>query len=395
MVKRKRNGFSTSTRTNVSILTSDGDLQHSTLTLNQLRMDRLATEKERGRLILEQTNAIHQALVESALQTGAVPSTVIADFEGFLPPEAIGEHEEEPEGDELADSDDDRYADGEAEHAARQAIVRCLTGQKSHRRRKDYRTRLYKNRRMWSAWEMDMPLLVQGYLEWKYGTQHNESGETNETAHMFDVAVVSTFTYIPRHVVVQHAGECANTALLRAGLLGCSPVQPTVAIDLQCLELFHQIRRRQSSFSTQTMARVLCALHNLANDPILVPDRMHAMDGNSSVKRMTGSGHADERVLASHLFISPEDVDIFKDDVKNKPGKEPATRQKRPGKKSDRVESDRIDAPTACADRWGATVAGGASDETVQMFEQTGIFLCACRHGIVESVAEMRHSGEL
>lgn len=52
MVKRKRNGFSTSTRTNVSILTSDGDLQHSTLTLNQLRMDRLATEKERGRLIL-------------------------------------------------------------------------------------------------------------------------------------------------------------------------------------------------------------------------------------------------------------------------------------------------------------------------------------------------------
>ncbi len=122
---------------------------------------------------------------------------------------------------------------------------------------------------------------------------------------------------------------------------------------------------------------------------------MHAMDGNSSVKRMTGSGHADERVLASHLFISPEDVDIFKDDVKNKPGKEPATRQKRPGKKSDRVESDRIDAPTACADRWGATVAGSASDETVQMFEQTGIFLCACRHGIVESVAEMRHSGEL
>ncbi len=41
---------------------------------------------------------------------------------------------------------------------------------------------------------MDMPLLVQGYLEWKYGTQHNESGETNETAHMFDVAVVSTFS---------------------------------------------------------------------------------------------------------------------------------------------------------------------------------------------------------
>ncbi|KAJ2991814.1 hypothetical protein NUW54_g8091 [Trametes sanguinea] len=28
------------------------------------------------------------------------------------------------------------------------------------------------------------------------------------------------------------------------------------------------------------------------------------------------------------------------------------------------------------------------------MFEQTGVFVCACRHGLVESVVEMRHSGE-
>lgn len=112
------------------------------------------------------------------------------------------------------------------------------------------------------------------------------------------------------------------------------------------------------------------------------------MDGNNSVKRLTGSGHADTRTFTSPLFIAPDDVDKFKDNVKNKPGKDTAGRQKQ-------KKTDDADASAKCADRWGATVAGSADDETVQTFEQTGIFLCACRHGIVESVAEMRHSGEL
>ncbi len=137
-----------------------------------------------------------------------------------------------------------------------------------------------------------------------------------------------------------------------------------------------------------SLGLILSRILQLTTDPVLVPDRMHAMDGNSSVKRMTGSGHADERVFTSPLFISQQDVDNFKDDVKNKPGKETAGRHKR--KKPDYTEH-----PTACADRWGASVASSAADETVQTFEQTGIFLCACRHGIVESVTEMRHSGEL
>jgi hypothetical protein len=48
------------------------------------------------------------------------------------------------------------------------------------------------------------------------------------------------------------------------GALGCSPVQPTVAVRLQCLELYHQLRRRQSSFSIQAFTKVLCALHNVS-----------------------------------------------------------------------------------------------------------------------------------
>jgi hypothetical protein len=58
--------------------------------------------------------------------------------------------------------------------------------------------------------------------------------------------------------------EEVNVSLIRAGLLGCSPRMPTTAVTLEALEMYHQIRRRQSSFSVQAMAKVLCALHGVS-----------------------------------------------------------------------------------------------------------------------------------
>jgi CxC1 like cysteine cluster associated with KDZ transposases len=63
--------------------------------------------------------------------------------------------------------------------------------------------------------------------------------------------------------VQQEPGEEPNIALIHEGLLGCSPTQPTVAFSLDTLEIHHQIRRRQASFSVQGMVKVLCAIHNV------------------------------------------------------------------------------------------------------------------------------------
>jgi hypothetical protein len=70
--------------------------------------------------------------------------------------------------------------------------------------------------------------------------------------------------YIPSFMVPQRQNEYANVALARAGLLGSSPTQPTRALRFEALEVFHQIRRRQSSFSVQAMAKVFCTLHNVS-----------------------------------------------------------------------------------------------------------------------------------
>jgi len=102
------------------------------------------------------------------------------------------------------------------------------------------------------------------------------------------------------------------------------------------------------------------------------------MDGNTSAKRMENVGHADRRVFPSRYMIPPHDVDVFRDDVRL-----------RPGERDDSL----VDKVADCTDNWKA--ANSTDEDTVRVFEQTGIFLSACRHGIIQTVVEMRRSGEL
>jgi hypothetical protein len=74
-------------------------------------------------------------------------------------------------------------------------------------------------------------------------------------------------------------------------------------------------------------------------------------------------------------MIPLDQVDVFKDDVWLRPGER------------------RADQLTFCTDNWKA--ANSTEENTVRVFEQTGIFLSACRHGMIQTVTEMRRSGEL
>ncbi|KAG6379623.1 hypothetical protein JVT61DRAFT_10136 [Boletus reticuloceps] len=293
------------------------------------------------------------------------------------------------------------------------------------RRRHDTRTRLQRNQQEYEAWQAQMPALVDYYLERKHGPSEDQHDDGAAPEHFFHVDLISVFSYTPRVSVHQRHEEQANVSLMRAGAVGCSPTQPTVAVALQCLELYHRLRRRQSSFSIQAMVKTLCALHNITythhlrvqfsvafdvyldilrrircaldqalgrvglqwklrgacpccafsqpDEPVLIPARLHSMDGNQSAKRLDGSGYTDPRAFASDYFVPVDQVERFKDDVKSK------------------ARSDSKQA--ACTDNWNAANPGG--DEQIKVFEQTGIFLLACRHGFMECVIEMKRSGEL
>jgi hypothetical protein len=107
------------------------------------------------------------------------------------------------------------------------------------------------------------------------------------------------------------------------------------------------------------------------------------MDGNNSLKRVDGSGHADERIFRSSYIISLEEVDRFKDDVRLRPGAR-AVPDPLPTGASDESK---------CTENW--KTANTVSENTVKVFDQTGIFISACRHGILQTLVEMRKSGEL
>ncbi|KAG0697415.1 hypothetical protein DFH29DRAFT_946408 [Suillus ampliporus] len=263
--------------------------------------------------------------------------------------------------------------------------------------------------------------LVGSFLLWKHrGVESATGGIDGRVGSTFHVTSVGILSFCAVQSIHQAPDKLANVSLIKAGFLGCSPQQPTTAISLKCLELYHQIRRHKSSFSMQAMVKVLCALHKRTyfqsfrdqfaiafdayldvlhhvkalvnqalgrdslnwwmlnacppcsykqdNEEPLDPARLDSMDRNNSLKRVDGSGHTDERVFPSEYLIPPSEVEFFKDDVRLHPGTRIAA-DVTPTAASD---------DSACTENW--KTANTISENTVSVFDQTGIFVSACRH---------------
>ncbi|KAG2743926.1 hypothetical protein P692DRAFT_20878574 [Suillus brevipes Sb2] len=287
---------------------------------------------------------------------------------------------------------------------------------------------------MYAHWESQMDRLVHAYLEWKHGSQ--DSATMEEDRHEFHVSVIGTFERNTCVTIYQGVEEPANVSLLRRGLIGCSPVEPTVAIELCTLELYHRLRRRHPQLSVQAMARALCDMHDVNYRPCyrdqfsiafdaylsilrcvlskvnqalgrgaedwraqnmcpcctyetLNPKMLVSHDGNNSSKRIAGAGSAEESRFCSTYFISREQVDLFKDEVQHRRTNHDMDQPREDDK--DNVETDEN---LASCLRWKSS--GPDHKKTaLDIYETTGIFASACRHGFIIKVCEMVKSGEL
>ncbi|THG99401.1 hypothetical protein EW026_g2930 [Hermanssonia centrifuga] len=266
---KKRPARSTSASVRMATLSDSGRLRTKPSRLSDLRAERLQSERERAEQDQAFVSMAAQRLVESALEAGHSPHNMQDDFMLMDAAQDVGQWEDEEE-DEDEDVQLDGLRDGEDWDNARGFTVKC--GWRGTRRRHDQRTCRQHNRQMHRGWDLQSSDLASAYLEWKRGERSpppsaecadGSSHGKETTCHTFEVSVVDVFDRIETRAVKQLAGEWANVSLLRVGLIGCSPHQPTIAISLRALELFHQIRRRQSSFSTQAMAKVFCALHDV------------------------------------------------------------------------------------------------------------------------------------
>ena len=143
-----------------------------------------------------------------------------------------------------------------------------------------------------------------------------------------------------------------------------------------------------------TCFRALISFQQPGENP-LDPARMHAIDGCDSQKRDKMAGMCDERTFDSQYFLPHSFVDGFKDEVGSH-----TTAQKADKSLPNSVGSEdgfafpEGEEDDRCGSNWKAATSKELLPATKQVFEQTGVFVCLCRHGIIEFLMEFVQSGE-
>ncbi|EIW56750.1 uncharacterized protein TRAVEDRAFT_127597 [Trametes versicolor FP-101664 SS1] len=157
-----------------------------------------------------------------------------------------------------------------------------------------------------------------------------------------------------------------------------------------------------------------CA-YKLEEEESTVFDRMLCIDGNNSLKRLAtaeGRSAGDQRQFKSDYFLSRDFVAKFANEVKarqqqSKPDlmdtsarDEMDSEELDHGPFSNSDEGDPTDGTAAdsasapCATNWKAA-ASESNKRMWGIFEETGVFACCCRHGIMLWLVDMVRSGEL
>ncbi|KAG2119870.1 uncharacterized protein F5147DRAFT_742122 [Suillus discolor] len=237
----------------------------------------------------------------------------------------------------------------------------------------------------------------------------NDYSFSINTVNIFTLSTCATF----------HRSEDSLSpvqSLVSAGFLGNAPHNPSIAISLWNLEHYRLLRLRKPSLSIEAFAKVICDSYLIAYrrsyrtaladsfDVYLTILRkfthMYVMNGGNSVKRMMGIGDrqcGNTRVYNESDYMLPRTfIDRFTNEV---------LQSRSAYRVNDRPDDDTISEAEEdiswahviaedCSKNWKAA----ADDDKKRMwavFDETGIFVTACRHGFILWYTDMIKSGKL
>ena len=268
---------------------------------------------------------------------------------------------------------------------------------------------------------------------------------------IFVTSALNIFHEGTREVVVEHlVGDVLITAaIIRYGLMPCSPYHPTTAITICALELYRVTHLRCPQLSIHSFVKSLCDLHcrpfkayqsrqfSIAFDLYLsirtLADRMvhvalnrdspdwklrnacpsctyvledeaklkfsmlYTVDGNDSLKRIQRREACPDAMNTQGPTLGESSESIDSREV----GMEMYLTNAQVDRWSEETlkalfpnYSENIDDGNPCAERW----RNMKSELTAKMwgvFAETGLFLALCRHGFVLILVDMVRSGEL
>ncbi|KAG1775918.1 hypothetical protein EV702DRAFT_1180151 [Suillus placidus] len=287
-------------------------------------------------------------------------------------------------------------------------------------------------------WNIQMDLLVEAYLDYCYrdsgdGVPHHgmppsPSDDDGQPRRR------SSLRSQPHH-------QYPNETLIHHGYLGCAPLYPTVAIfaahsccippDTRvCPTFSFQAQFRQIPYrpylTTQLLGafnvylqilqridqRLCTALkrdtpnwrllnacpacfYKLEDEPDLDFDWLVTMDGNNSLKRWDSmiygtNAQVDSRKVRSDFWIDPNTVDKFNSEVRA----HAAMPNQGDNALVDNTAVETNPAPFSCAD-WWKNAGPEMQKKMFSVFDESGIFITACRHRFVLLACDMIRSGEL
>ncbi|KAF6742162.1 hypothetical protein DFP72DRAFT_994580 [Ephemerocybe angulata] len=272
-----------------------------------------------------------------------------------------------------------------------------------------------------------------GSFEWAVPGQPAPDAQGYYTVQVLDAfRLVPNAPYSPVYAITIRALELYRATHLRCPHLAVEPFVKSLC-DIygvcycpslrsafsNCYDVYLRLRR-------ETESRVKCSLnrtgqwrrnnacaactYHLSGEEKLKFSMLVTMDGNDSLKR----------ILRRHLDASYAGVDDDEDEDKPRPAPQSIEREDnrdigndiyitreaanrwdwetrfQDGKTVEREVDIRTeeDGDSPCAGRWH-NMAKEATAKAWGIFDETGIFLCLCRHGFVLALVDMVRSGEL
>ncbi|KAG2133404.1 hypothetical protein BD769DRAFT_1386113 [Suillus cothurnatus] len=147
------------------------------------------------------------------------------------------------------------------------------------------------------------------YLQWKHNDKYHNTNLSMEECHIFHVTTLylwHTLNQNPEREACVSIHQCpeepANVALLRLGLLGCSPVEPSVAIEHIQSQVDDALGCNEMDWWLKHMCP--CCTYEVNGKEILKLKILVSCDSNNSCKQIAGTAQSDHCKFSSSYYIS-------------------------------------------------------------------------------------------
>ncbi|KAG1744784.1 hypothetical protein EDB19DRAFT_1826928 [Suillus lakei] len=235
---------------------------------------------------------------------------------------------------------------------------------------------------------------------------------------------------IPEDDIIADGSHCLSLADIElVDIFGCSPLYPTTcphfSIQAQCktlchlhnipyraylnmqfsvaydvyLKILHCVKTRlnaalgRNTPNWRLLNSCLCCVYKLEGEPSLTFEWLATVDGNNSLKRWASTTYGlepreDSCQPRSDYWIDQATVNTFQNEVRAQTSNHP--RQDDWGDVPSEMEGSEF----RCTDRW-RNAGPEQHKKMFTVFDESGIFIAACRHRFVLLACNMVWSGEL